>query len=105
MAEPAATPTETADDSQVIASVRRPGGACRSIRLKPAISVGAMARPEKKMTRASDRRPGSDQNVATPATVTHRVIANRRSSGARHDREPYQMPPVALPSAYVPSRK
>jgi len=44
---PAATPTEIPLLSQDMASVRRPGLACASSRLKPAISVGAMVRPHR----------------------------------------------------------
>ena len=40
--------------------------------------------------------------MATPSTVSVRVNANLFSSGARHCRDPYQIPPVALPNAYVP---
>src|SRR5882724_5579929 len=98
-ADPPATPTDTADDSQVMPSVRRPGRDWRSTRLKPAISVGEIHIPAKNKTAASGARPGSAQNVATQATVTHRVTAKRRSIGIRHDREPYQIPPTALPSA------
>jgi hypothetical protein len=45
--EPAATPTEIPVDSQVIASVRRPGRACASTRLNPAINVGAIVSPHR----------------------------------------------------------
>jgi hypothetical protein len=44
-ADPQATPTEIPVDSQAIASVDRPGGACSSSRLNPAIRVGAMVIP------------------------------------------------------------
>jgi hypothetical protein len=44
-------------------------------------------------------RLGWAQNVATPSTVSTRVTANRVSTGARHCLDPYQSPPVALPSA------
>ena len=50
-------------------------------------------------------RFGCAQNVATPSTVSTRVSANLFSIGARHCRDPYQIPPVALPNAYVPRMK
>jgi hypothetical protein len=66
-ADPTATPTEIADVSQAIPSVRRRAGACCSIRLNPAMKVGEMARPEQEMTAASTASPGNAQNVAVPA--------------------------------------
>ena len=48
---------------------------------------------------ASTSRFGIAQNVHTPATVSERVTASRRQAGACQLREPYQRPPVALPSA------
>ena len=50
-------------------------------------------------------RFGCAQNVATPSTVSARANANLFSIGARHCLDPYQIPPVALPSAYVPRMK
>jgi hypothetical protein len=50
-------------------------------------------------------RFGWAQNVATPSTVSARVNANLFSIGARHCLDPYQIPPVALPNAYVPRMK
>ena len=44
---PQATPTEMPVDSQDIASVVRPGRAVASIRLYPAISVGAIVIPHR----------------------------------------------------------
>jgi hypothetical protein len=44
---PQATPTEIPVDSHDMASVVRPGSACDSIRLNPAISVGAIVRPHR----------------------------------------------------------
>ena len=44
---PHATPTKIPVDSQDIASVVRPGRACDSMRLKPAISVGAIVSPHR----------------------------------------------------------
>src|ERR1700677_398142 len=54
------------------------------------------------MTQVSVIRLGWTQKVETPATVRLRVIANLVATGARHCRDPYQSPPVALPRAYVP---
>ena len=54
------------------------------------------------MTQVSVIRLGWAQNVATPSTVNERASANLFSTGARHCLDPYQMPPVALPRAYVP---
>jgi len=87
-ADPAATPTEIEELSQARASVRRAVGACCSIRLKPAMKVGEMARPEQKMTRASTLSPGRAQNVAVPAATTHSVTANLRCTGAGQVRDP-----------------
>ena len=50
-------------------------------------------------------RFGCAQNVATPSTVSTRLNANLFSSDARHCLDPYQIPPVALPSAYAPRMK
>ena len=50
-------------------------------------------------------RFGCAQKVATPSTVSARETANLFSSGARHCLDPYQIPPVALPNAYVPRMK
>jgi len=50
-------------------------------------------------------RFGCAQNVATPSTVSTRLNANLFSRGARHCLDPYQIPPVALPKAYVPRMK
>jgi hypothetical protein len=44
---PQATPTEIPVLSQDIASVRRPGSACSSSRLYPAMSVGAIVIPHR----------------------------------------------------------
>jgi hypothetical protein len=44
---PQATPTEMPLLSQDMASVRLPGYACSSSRLKPAMSVGAMVSPHR----------------------------------------------------------
>ena len=44
---PAATPTEIPLLSQDMASVRRPGLACASSRLNPAMRVGAMVSPHR----------------------------------------------------------
>jgi hypothetical protein len=44
---PAATPTAMPLLSQEMASVRLPGYACASSRLKPAMSVGAIVRPHR----------------------------------------------------------
>src|SRR6516164_8913437 len=54
------------------------------------------------MQQVSVTRFGWAQNVATPSTVRVRVTANLVCSGDRHCLDPYQSPPVALPSAYVP---
>src|ERR1700722_15881275 len=97
--EPHATPTEMPVDSQDMASVVRPGSAVDSSRLNPAISVGAIVIPHRKITRVSTSRFGIAQNVHTPATVNGRVIARRRAAGVCQVRDPYQRPPVALPSA------
>src|SRR6267378_4417874 len=96
---PHATPTETPVDSHDIASVARPGRAVDSSRLYPAISDGAIVIPHRKITRVSTSRFGSAQNVHTPATVSGRVIASRCDAGARQVRDPYQRPPIPLPSA------
>jgi hypothetical protein len=96
---PPATPTSTPVDSHDIASTARPGRAVDSSRLYPAISVGAMVIPDRKITRVSTSRFGMAQNVHTAATVSGRVIASRRHAGARQVRDPYQSPPVPLPSA------
>jgi hypothetical protein len=96
---PQATPTEIAVDSQDIASVVRPGSACDSSRLNPAISVGAMVSPQAKIAAVSTARFGIAQNVQTPATVTVSVTARLFHAGARQVRAPYTSPPVPLPSA------
>ena len=96
---PQATPTPIPGESQVIASVVRPGQACSSMRLYPAISVGAIAIPHRNCTSASVIRLGTVPNVHTPATVSASVIANRRQVGARQCRVPYQRPPTPLPNA------
>ncbi len=44
---PHATPTKIPVDSQDMASVVRPGSACDSMRLNPAISVGAIVSPHR----------------------------------------------------------
>src|SRR3954451_10508657 len=54
------------------------------------------------MVQVSVTRLGWAQNVATPRTVSARVSANRFPGAARHCRDPYHRPPVALPNAYVP---
>src|SRR5579859_1809640 len=54
------------------------------------------------MQKVSVIRFGWAQNVATPSTVRVSVTANLLASGDRHCLDPYQNPPVALPSAYVP---
>src|SRR5579863_7806691 len=54
------------------------------------------------MQAVSEIRFGWAQNVATPSTVRVRVTANLFWMGDRHCLDPYQNPPVALPSAYVP---
>ncbi len=51
------------------------------------------------MLQVSVMRFGWAQKVATPITVSVRVSANLLCSGARHCRDPYQSPPVALPKA------
>ena len=43
--------------------------------------------------------------MATPSTVSVRASANLFSTGARQCLVPYQIPPVALPNAYVPRIK
>jgi hypothetical protein len=96
---PHATPTEIPVDSQAIASVVRPGRAVDSSRLNPAISVGAIVIPHRKITTSSTSRLGTAQNVQTPATVSGRVTARRRHAGARQVRDPYQSPPIPLPRA------
>src|ERR1700722_18624656 len=96
---PTATPTEIPVDSQDIASVVRPGSAVDSSRLNPAIRVGAIVMPHRKITRVSTSRFGIAQNVHTPATVSGRVTARRREGGVRQVRDPYQRPPVPLPRA------
>ena len=85
-ADPPATPTEIAELSQVIPSVRRSTGAWRSIRPKPAMRVGEMATPQQKITSASDSRAGYK-------------VERHLNIGARQVRDPYQSPPIALPSA------
>ena len=101
---PQATPTPIPVFSQDIASVVRPGQACDSIRLYPAISVGAIAIPHRNWTRASTVRSGTAPNVHTPATVRVSVTANRRQPGARQFRVPYHSPPAPLPHAQQASR-
>ena len=97
--EPQATPTEIPVDSHDIASVARPGRDVDSSRLYPAISVGAIVIPHRKITASSTSRLGIAQNVHTPATVSGRVTASRSQAGARQLRDPYQSPPIPLPSA------
>jgi len=97
--EPHATPTEMPVDSHDIASVARPGLEVDSSRLYPAISVGAIVIPHRKITGVSTSRFGIAQNVHTPATVSGRVTARRCHAGARQVLDPYQRPPVPLPSA------
>ena len=38
-------------------------------------------------------------NEVAPATTSAAVVMNRRSTGGRQFLEPYQNPPIALPSA------
>jgi hypothetical protein len=97
--EPHATPTEMPVDSHDIASVDRPGLAVDSSRLYPAISVGAMVIPHRKITGVSTSGFGIAQKVHTPATVSGSVTARRSHAGARQVLDPYQRPPVPLPSA------
>ena len=47
----------------------------------------------------STSRFGIAQKVQTPVTVRMRVMPKRREAVARQFRDPYQSPPVALPSA------
>src|SRR3984893_19486204 len=101
--EPHATPTEMPVDSHDMASVARPGLEVDSSRLYPAMSVGAIVIPHKKITRVSTSRFGIAQNVHTPATVSGKVTASRCHAGARQVLDPYQRPPVPLPSAEAPS--
>ena len=51
------------------------------------------------MQQVSVIRFGWAQNVATPSTVRASVSANLFSTRARHCRDPYHNPPVALPKA------
>src|SRR6266566_194093 len=101
-AEPAAVPTASAEVSQAMASVSRPGLACCSTKLNPPITIGESTSPDRNITAESAARPGIAQNVAVPAATAHTVTVNRRRSGARQAREPYHRPPAMLPSAYPP---
>jgi hypothetical protein len=56
--------------------------------LYPVVSVGAIVSPHRYITQVSVSRSGCAQSVATPATVTPSVIANRCDSGDRQLREP-----------------